>query len=71
MLAQLGNEPSTNESSDGSTKVKTKLGPIKPRSQLVISDSESDHDSSDNEENESLAMLRFLVAFKLEDYYPV
>ncbi|XP_055537422.1 pre-mRNA splicing regulator USH1G [Wyeomyia smithii] len=70
VLANLGNEPSNNES-DGSAKVKTKLGPIKPRSQLVISDSESDHESSDNEESESLAMLRFLIAFKLDDYYPV
>lgn len=69
VLAQLGNENSANESSDGQTK--TKHGPIKPRSQLVISDSESEADSSDNEENESLAVLRFLSAFKLEDYYPI
>lgn len=71
VLAQLGNEHSANESSDGSVKAKPKHGPIKPRSQLVISDSESDQDSSDNEENDSLAVLRFLAAFKLEDYYPI
>lgn len=71
VLAQLGNEHSANESSDGSTKPKPKHGPIKPRSQLVISDSESEPDSSDNEENDSIAMLRFLAAFKLEDYYPI
>ncbi|XP_055623211.1 pre-mRNA splicing regulator USH1G [Toxorhynchites rutilus septentrionalis] len=71
VLAQLGNEHSANESSDGSTKRKLKHGPIKPRTQLVISDSDSDQDSSDNDENESLAILRFLAAFKLEDYYPI
>lgn len=71
VLAQLGNENSANDSSDGSTLAKPKNGPIKPRTQLVISDSESEADSSDNEENESLAVLRFLAAFKLEDYYPM
>lgn len=71
VLAQLGNENSANDSSDGSTIAKPKNGPIKPRTQLVISDSESEADSSDNEENESLAVLRFLAAFKLEDYYPI
>lgn len=71
VLAQLGNENSANDSSDGSTIAKPKNGPIKPRSQLVISDSESDADSSDNEESESLAVLRFLAAFKLEDHYPM
>uniref|UniRef100_A0AAG5DI85 SAM domain-containing protein n=1 Tax=Anopheles atroparvus TaxID=41427 RepID=A0AAG5DI85_ANOAO len=72
VLAQLGNEQSSSASSDGSMKAKpTTKGAIKPRSQLVISDSESDVDSSDNEENDSLAILRFLAAFKLEDYYPV
>ncbi|XP_058832680.1 pre-mRNA splicing regulator USH1G [Topomyia yanbarensis] len=71
VLANLANENSANESPDGSMKTKAKLGPIKPRSQLVISDSESEHDSSDNEENESLAVLRFLFAFKLEDHYPI
>ncbi|XP_055608989.1 pre-mRNA splicing regulator USH1G [Uranotaenia lowii] len=74
VLAQLGNnDQSANESSDGggrSGKPLPKNGPIKPRSQLVISDSDTDEDSSDNEENESLAVLRFLAAFKLEDYYP-
>lgn len=70
VLAQLGNEHSANESSDSSTKPKPKHGPIKPRSQLVISDSESEPDSSDNEESDAIAMLRFLAAFKLEDYYP-
>ncbi|XP_035916784.1 Usher syndrome type-1G protein homolog [Anopheles stephensi] len=75
VLAQLGNEQSsTSASSDGSIKAKpaaASKGAIKPRSQLVISDSESDMDSSENEENDSLAILRFLSAFKLEDYYPV
>ncbi|XP_058065361.1 pre-mRNA splicing regulator USH1G [Anopheles bellator] len=72
VLAQLGNENSSSASSDGSLKAKpTTKGAIKPRSQLVISDSESDVESSDNEESDSLAILRFLAAFKLEDYYPV
>uniref|UniRef100_A0A182QTZ5 SAM domain-containing protein n=1 Tax=Anopheles farauti TaxID=69004 RepID=A0A182QTZ5_9DIPT len=72
VLAQLGNEQSSSASSDGSLKVKsTTKGAIKPRSQLVISDSDSDEESSENEENDSLAILRFLSAFKLEDYYPV
>lgn len=72
VLAQLGNEQSSSTSSDGSMKAKpTSKGAIKPRSQLVISDSDSDVESSDNEENDSLAILRFLAAFKLEDYYPV
>ncbi|XP_065082289.1 pre-mRNA splicing regulator USH1G [Ochlerotatus camptorhynchus] len=71
VLAQLGNENSANESSDGSTIAKPKHGPIKPRTQLVISDSESEADSSENEENDSLAVLRFLAAFKLDDHYPI
>ncbi|ETN61207.1 sans [Anopheles darlingi] len=71
VLAQLGNENSSSASSDGSVKAKPTKGAIKPRSQLVISDSESDVESSDNDENDSLAILRFLAAFKLEDYYPV
>ncbi|XP_050091461.1 Usher syndrome type-1G protein homolog [Anopheles aquasalis] len=71
VLAQLGNEHSSSASSDGSVKAKPTKGAIKPRSQLVISDSESDVESSDNDENDSLAILRFLAAFKLEDYYPV
>lgn len=71
VLAQLGNEHSANESSDGSVKTKPKHGPIKPRSQLVISDSDSEAESSENDENDSLAVLRFLAAFKLEDYYPI
>ncbi|XP_053673318.1 pre-mRNA splicing regulator USH1G [Anopheles nili] len=72
VLAQLGNEQSSSASSDGSIKVKpTTKGAIKPRSQLVISDTDSDVESSGNEENDSLAILRFLSAFKLEDYYPV
>uniref|UniRef100_A0A182JUT1 NAD(+) ADP-ribosyltransferase n=1 Tax=Anopheles christyi TaxID=43041 RepID=A0A182JUT1_9DIPT len=72
VLAQLGSEQTSSASSDGSIKAKpTTKGGIKPRSQLVISDSDSDLESSDNEENDSLAILRFLAAFKLEDYYPV
>lgn len=73
VLAQLSNEQSSSASSDGSS-VKAKpvaKGAIKPRSQLVISDSDSDVESSDNEENDSLTVLRFLAAFKLEDYYPM
>ncbi|XP_053662842.1 pre-mRNA splicing regulator USH1G [Anopheles marshallii] len=70
VLAQLSNEhSSTSVSSDGSTKAKATA--IKPRSQLVISDSDSDMDSSENDENDSNAILRFLSAFKLEDYYPI
>lgn len=75
VLAQLGNEQSsTSVSSDGSNKAKpttAKGATFKPRSQLVITDSDSEVESSDNEENDSLAILRFLSAFKLEDYYPV
>uniref|UniRef100_A0A182PQN1 NAD(+) ADP-ribosyltransferase n=1 Tax=Anopheles epiroticus TaxID=199890 RepID=A0A182PQN1_9DIPT len=72
VLAQLGSEQTSSASSDGSIKVKpTTKGAIKPRSQLVISDSDSELESSGNEENDSLAILRFLSAFKLEDYYPV
>lgn len=75
VLAQLGNEQSsTSASSDGSVKAKPNAaskGAIKPRSQLVFADSDSDIESSDNEENDSLAILRFLSAFKLEDYYPI
>ncbi|XP_050074437.1 pre-mRNA splicing regulator USH1G [Anopheles maculipalpis] len=79
VLAQLGNEQSSTSASSDGGSVKTKpagggaagKGAIKPRSQLVISDSDSDMESSDNEENDSLAILRFLAAFKLEDYYPV
>ncbi|XP_052899160.1 pre-mRNA splicing regulator USH1G [Anopheles moucheti] len=72
VLAQLGNEQSsTSASSEGSIKAKATKA-IKPRSQLVISDSDSDMESSDNDENDdSIAILRFLSAFKLEDYYPV
>uniref|UniRef100_A0A182WL37 NAD(+) ADP-ribosyltransferase n=1 Tax=Anopheles minimus TaxID=112268 RepID=A0A182WL37_9DIPT len=75
VLAQLGNEQSsTSASSDGSIKAKPTAGKgaIKPRSQLVVFDSDSDVQSSDdNDENDSIAILRFLTAFKLEEYYPV
>ncbi|XP_041771529.1 Usher syndrome type-1G protein homolog [Anopheles merus] len=72
VLAQLGSEQTSSASSDGSVKAKpASKGAIKPRSQLVISDSDSEVESSDNEENDSLAILRFLAAFKLEDYYPI